>query len=234
MFVRPTVAMVPWLCVAASSPAGVISFSFTPPPAGGTMTNIANAGGIDTGLLVFNQNAPLNFTLDATSEGAGVHTYPNARMSMSMTLAPAQDLGGGFFRATVQGNFAIYDYTGNVRSDIIQGALTGGSFLHFGTSNVIILSSNTGLSYTAGPALSAILPSGSSLVPAYDGTFAISNVRNILGGDQILLPNNAFDTFFATTAFTGSANVVVPTPGAIVLSAIGAGVLTRRRRRPGS
>jgi hypothetical protein len=226
---RRNVAALVGLFAGPAALAGVISFSFSPPTSGGTMTNIANAGGVDTGLLVFNQNAPLNFSVDGTNEGFGVVNFPNARLSMSMALSPAQDLGGGLFTAALQGTFAIYDFTGGTRSDIIVGTVSGGTFLHFAESNVILLNSNTGLSYSAGPRLSALLAPGRTLAAPQDGTFALSNVRNSTGGTEILGPGGVFQTFFANTAFTGSSNVI-PTPGAIVLAAAGGLVVTRRRR----
>ena len=230
MFVRRrTVAALAGLFAGPAALAGIISFSFSPPQLGGTMTNIANAGGVDTGLLVFNQNARLNFTIDGTQEGFGIVNFPNARLAMSMTLSPAQDLGGGLFRAAVQGSFSIYDFTGDVRSDIITGAVAGGTFLEFGASNVILLSNNTGLAYTPGPRLTSLLAPGRSLAPTEEGTFALSDVRNIEGGPNIIGPRGVFTTFFANTAFTGTSNVV-PTPGSILLTVAGGLVITRRRR----
>jgi len=227
---RRIVASLAGLFSGPAALAGIISFSFSPPPGGATMTNIANAGGVDTGLLVFNQNTALNFNIDGTSEGFGVVNFPNARLAVTMTLAPAQDLGGGLFRAGVGGSFSVYDYTGDVRSDIITGTLSGGTFLRFGGTNVILLNNNTGLSYAAGPRLNALLAPGRTLAPAQDGTFALSDVRNANDGPEIIGPGGAFLTFFANTAFTGSSNVV-PTPGAIVLTLAGGVAATTRRRR---
>lgn len=226
---RRTVATLAGLFAGPAALAGVITFSFAPPPLGATMTNIANAGGVDTGLLVFNQNAVLNFTVDGTNEGFGVVNFPNARLAVTMTLAPAVDMGGGFFRAPVAGNFAIYDFTGNVRTDIISGTVSAGTFIHFGSTNVILLNNNTGLSYSAGPRLTALLAPGRTLDNAQEGTFALSNVTNVMGGPEIIGPGGAFQTFFGNTAFTGSTNVV-PTPGAIALGLLGGIAATRRRR----
>ncbi len=229
MSVRSTVAVLSGLITATMASAGVISFSFSPPPGGATMTNIANAGGVDTGLLVFNQNTPLSFTIDGTNEGFGVVNFPNARLALTMSLAPAQDLGGGLYRGAVQGTFAIYDYSGNVRTDIITGTVGGGTFLRFAPTNLIQFSSNTGLTYTAGPRLQAQLGAGKSLAPSQDGTFVLSNVVNAQGGSEIIGERGAFQTFFANTAFTGSSNVI-PTPGAIALGMAGVVTLVRRRR----
>lgn len=217
------------LLMSAAASGGVINFSFSPSTGGGTLTSIAGAGGPDSGLVVFDQTLPLNFSIDATSEGLGVINFNNARMFLSFTLPPATNLGGGLYRSNVTGTFSIYDYTGNTRSDIITGAVSGGQFLKFGTSHVILLNSNSGLSYTAGPRLTQILGPNRQLAASQDGTFALSNVRTALGSTEIIGPNNVFETFFATTAFTGSSNVV-PAPGALVLLGAGAGIIARRRR----
>ena len=209
--------------------AGVIQFSLSPPPTGGAITCIAGAAGPDTGLLVFDQTTALSFSINATSEGLGVINFPNARLVMSMAVPPAVDQGGGFFRANVTGTFSIYDFTGNTRRDILTGTLTGGQFLKFGSSHVILLNSNSGLTYSAGPALTSVLGPGRTLAPSHDGTFALSNVRTPSGATEILGPGNVFQTFFANTAFTGSTNVI-PSPGAIALLGAG-GVLMARRRR---
>jgi len=217
------------LCASMVAHAGVISFSFSPPTSGGTLTSIAGAGGPDSGLMVFDQTSALNFTIDATGEGLGMINFNNARMFMTMTLPPATDIGGGLYRSNVTGTFTIYDYTGNVRSDILTGNVAGGQFLKFDTSHVILLNSNSGLSYTAGPRLTAILGPGRTLAPSQDGTFALANVRTATGGTNILGPGNVFETFFARTAFTGSTNVV-PTPGCIALLGVGGLMVARRRR----
>ncbi len=209
--------------------AGVVNFSFTAGGGGGTLTSIAGAGGPDTGLVVFDQNSPLNFTLDATGEGLGIVNFPNARMTLSLMLPPATNLGGGLFRSNVTGSFTIYDFAGNVRSDIITGTVGSGQFLKFGASHVILLNSNSGLTYTAGPRLASILGPSRALAAAQDATMALSNVRTATGGTEIIGPGNVFETFFATAAFTGSSNVI-PSPGALVLLGAGSCVIARRRR----
>jgi hypothetical protein len=209
--------------------AGIVNFSFTPSSGGGTLTSIAGAGGPDIGLMVFDQNSTLNFSIDATGEGLGVINFPSARMTLSLTLPPATNLGGGLFRSNVSGTFTIYDFAGNVRTDILTGNVSGGQFLKFGTSHVILLNSGSGLTYTAGPRLSSILGPGRTLAATQEASFALSSVRTATGSPEIIGPNNVFETFFASTAFTGSTNVV-PSPGALVLLGVGSCVIARRRR----
>lgn len=218
------------MCASAVAHAGVISFSFTPATTGGTLTCVAGAGGPDTGLLIFNQNTPLTFTVDATGDGGGITTFNNARATMSITLPPASNLGGGLFQSQVSGTFTIYDFTGNVRTDILTGNLTGGVFQKFQTSHLIQLGTNTGLTYTAGPRLTQILGAGRTLSTPESGLFALADVRTFTGGTEVIGPGNVFDSFFANTAFTGSSNVI-PNPGSIALLTVGGLMMARRRRK---
>jgi hypothetical protein len=217
------------LVTAGAAQGGIISFSFNAPVGGGALTNIAGAGGPDAGLMFSDQSAPLNLTLDLTNEGGGIVNFTNARMFMTFTLPAAQAPIPNLYIANVTGTFSIYDYTGNTRVDILTGTLTGGQFIKSGSSHTIVMNDGSGLTYTPGPRLSALLPAGSSLVPAHDGTFSLTNVRTLAGGTDIIGPNNTFSSFTATPAFSGS-STVVPTPGALVLCGIG-GYLTARRRR---
>lgn len=217
------------LAAVSATHAGVITFTFTPPASGGTLTNVANGASVNTGLMAFDQNAALNFTIDGTEEGFGVVNYPNARMEMLMTLSPAVDLGEGLFRASVTGTFTIYDYSGNVRNDLLIGTVSGGSFLRFGSTHTILLNSNLGFAYSAGPGLAALLPAGRTLSGAQDAAFALTNVQTFDGNPDVIGAGGVFESFTANTAFTGSSSVI-PTPGTIVLGMCG-GILALRRRR---
>lgn len=217
------------LCTSLAARAGVIQFSFAPPTTGNAITSIAGAAGPNVGLVVFDQASILNFVVDTTADGGGIFNFPNARMVMSLALPPATDLGGGLFRSAVTGSFTIYDFTDNIRNDILTATLAGGQFLKFDTSHVILLNSNSGLTYSAGPRLNTILAPGRTLASAQDGTFPLANVRTITGSSQILGPGNVFETFFARSGFTGSTNTI-PNPGALALAAMGALLIARRRR----
>jgi hypothetical protein len=220
------------LCAALSAQAGVISFNFAPPTGGGLLTSIASAGATpDSGLMFADQSVPLNFTLDASSEGLGVVNFPNARMFMTMSISPARDLGGGFFSATLSGAFTIYDYTGGTRNDIITGTVTQSQFLKVGASHLMLMNSNNSLTYTAGSRLTSLLGANKYIAPSHDGTFALSNVRTLTGNPEIIRPNLTFDSFTAVPAFTGSTNVVtIPAPGAWALAGLGGFIAARRRR----
>lgn len=218
------------MCASAVAHAGVITFSFTGVSSGGTLTTVAGAGGPDTALMVFNQNIPLNFTIDDTANGGGLTTFNNARATMSISLPPANNLGGGLFHSQVSGSFAIYDFTGNVRTDILTANLTGGIFQKFQTSHLIQLGTNTGLTYTAGPRLTQILGPGRQLAASESGLFALADVRTFTGGTEVIGPGNVFESFFANTAFTGSSNVI-PNPGSVALLTVGGLMMARRRRK---
>jgi len=217
------------MCASGVAHAGIITFSFTPVTTGGTLTCVAGAGGPDTGLLIFNQNTPLSFTINATGDGGGITTFSNARATMSITLPPANNLGGGLFQSQVSGTFTIYDFTGNVRTDILTGNLAGGIFQKFQTSHMIQLGTNTGLTYTAGPRLTQILGPGRQLAAAESGLFALADVRTFTGGTEVIGAGNVFESFFANTAFTGSSNVI-PNPGSVALLTVGGLMVARRRR----
>ena len=230
--VRLAAAFAGVLAASLSANAGVITFNMSPPPSGGgNLTNIAGAGGPDSGLLFSDQTVPISFTIDASSIGLGVITYNNARLFMTLVTQPATTTGGGFYQSSVNGSFTIYDYTGNQRVDILSAQVSNSQFINFGQTHVMLFNSNLGMNYTAGPRLANLLCADRYLAPSHDGTIALSNVQTFSGSTNIIRPNNTFDNFTATPAFTGSTNVLsVPTPGFIALAGIGSLVAARRRR----
>lgn len=217
------------LVSAGAAQGGVISFSFNAPVGGGSLTNTAGAGGPGAGLMSSDQSRALNLTLDLTNQGGGIVNFTNARMVMNFTLPAAQAPIPGLYISNVTGTFSIYDNSGNTRVDILTGTLTGGQFIKSGSSHTIVMNDESGLTYTPGPRLLSLLPAGSSLAPAHDGTFSLTNVRTLAGGTNIIGPDNTFSSFTATPAFSGS-TTVIPTPGAVALLGLG-GYLTARRRR---
>jgi hypothetical protein len=213
--------------------AGIISFSFSPPVGGGSLLNIRAAGSTpDSGLMVSDQSVPLTFTVDATAEGLGVTTFSNARMFMTISLPRATQTGVETFTSNISGTFTIYDYTGDTRVDILTATLSGGTFLKARGSHVMGSESATGLTFTPGPRLSAILGVERELVAPQLATFALSNVTTFGGSPEILRPDLTFESFTATPSFSGSSEVlVIPAPGAVALAGLGGMLAIRRRRR---
>ena len=213
--------------------AGIISFSFPVPVGGGSLLNIRAAGSTpDSGLMVSDQSVPLTFTVDATAEGLGVTTFSNARMFMTINLPRATQTGPDTFASAISGTFTIYDYTGDTRVDILTATLTGGQFLKSGAVHGLGSNSASGLTFTAGPRLSAILGSDRELVAPQLAAFSLSNVITFGGSQQILRPDLTFESFTATPSFSGSSEVlVIPAPGAVALAGLGGMLAIRRRRR---
>ncbi len=213
--------------------AGIITFNFPAPVGGGSLLNIRSAGGLpDSGLMIADQSVPLTFTVDATAEGLGVTTFNNARMFMTITLPRATQTGVDVFTSNISGTFTIYDYTGDTRVDILTATLSGGQFVKARGSHVMGSDSASGLTFTPGPRLSAILGADRQLVAPQLATFALSNVLTFGGSPEILRPDLTFESFTATPTFSGSSEVlVIPAPGAAALAGIGGLTIMRRRRR---
>ena len=105
---------------ASSAAHAAIAFSFADPIPGRQITCIANGAGTGIGMMHYDTNAALTFLVDATEEGLGVHSFTNARLEMSISIQPAVSLGGTT-TAVVQGTWTVYDFTNNVRTNILTG-----------------------------------------------------------------------------------------------------------------
>lgn len=224
-----TLATISALCVAAvagSASAGVITFSFADPVPGRQLSAVANGAGPGVAALSYNTDT-INLLIDGSAEGFGALSFANARMELNMSLGSAVTIGG-ITVAPVAGFFTIYDFTGNVRTDIITGTSQAGSFVRVLGTNSLQFSTPDGFTYAAGPALTALLAPGRVLAAYQEGSFSLTDVQ-AAGGGNFIGPGGVFRDFTANTSYSGNTDVI-PAPGALALAGLGCLVATRRRR----
>lgn len=207
-----------------------LAFSFSDPVPGKQLFNTqANQAGPGTGVLSYDSNAPLGFFVDGSTEpNSFTHLWTNARMQMSMTLY-AGSSAGGIFSAPVAGYFRIYDATSG--EDILRGDASGGAFLRVSGTSSILLSSDSGFSYTFGAqllsALAATGNGGRLPMDPQEGVFTLTDAVAV-GGGSLIGPGGVVRSFEANASFSGNA-ATTPAPGAIALMAL-SGLAGRRRR----
>ena len=134
------------LALAAAANAG-LAFSFSDPVPGRQLTNVqGNQYGAGTGQMSYDQFANLSLLVDGSGESNPfTHVFSNARMEMSMAIYTGST-AGGVFSAAVQGFFRIFDATTGL--DIVRGDATSGAFLRVAGTSSLLLSSDTGFTYT--------------------------------------------------------------------------------------
>ncbi|MGQ0626755.1 MAG: MYXO-CTERM sorting domain-containing protein [Phycisphaerales bacterium] len=214
----------------ASAANASIAFSFADPVPGRQVSNLQNGSGAGLGLLTYDTSAPIVFLVDDSDVGgSGATSFNNARLEVNLTLGAAITMGGVTL-APVSGDFTIYDFTGNVRTDILRGQSMSGAFVRVTGTNAIQFSTADGFSYTAGPALQAFLGALRTLVADQEAVFTLTDIATV-GGGSFIGPGGVFRSFNANASFSGTSNVeVVPTPGAAALAGL-AGLVALRRRR---
>lgn len=215
-------AVVGGLGAATAANAGV-SFSFADPTGGRQMMNMAGLGPGGSGLLMYDQSAPLTLIVDGTGSGLGSTTF-NARLEMNLSLGQTSNVGN-LTIAPVTGSFTFYTLNGAIRQNILTGNASEGSYVRLGGTNSILFSA-PGLGYTPGPALAGFL-GGQTLTPGFEGVFTVTDLDT--GGSSVIGANRFFNSFTANASFSGNAQVI-PAPGALALLGLGGLVAARRRR----
>lgn len=219
------VALAAGAVITSGAQAG-ISFSFADPVPGRQLTNVADGGSeAGIGALSYDTSAVLVFYVDASEIGAGTLTFSNARMEMDMEIGAAF-MSGSVMLAPVTGTFTIYDFTGGVRNDILIGNADSGTFVRITNTNSILFS-DPDFTYSPGPALLPLLPSGVVFVPSTEAVFTLTDVQTP-GGSNLTTAGGTFNSFEANASFTGNTEVV-PSPAGFALLAIAAGANRRRR-----
>lgn len=214
------------LFVGVSSASASITFAFADPTPGTQFTNVANGGGPGVGQLTWDTSATIAFNVDGSLEGIGSTTFTNARMEANFNLGIGAVLPGGTIQIPATGTFTIYDFTGNVRTNILTG--TGaGALVQIGSTS-ISFSTATGFAYTAGPALLAWLPVGSAISPLDEAVFTLTGIV-VNGGASLLNPDGVVNSFVANSSFSGNTQLV-PAPAAMAMLGLGGLVAARRRR----
>jgi uncharacterized protein (TIGR03382 family) len=201
-----------------------LTFSFADPAGGRQLSNTANGGGAGIGRLTYSTTTPIVLIVDTGVEGST--TFTNARCEMTLNMAAAQTINQ-FTLASLTGTFAFYDFTGGIRTDIVTATAQNGAFVRLNQSNSLMFSSNNGLLYTAGPALTPIL-AGQGMTGFQDAVFTLTNML-IAGGAPLTNANGVFNSFAADASFSGSSQQV-PTPGSMAILMLAAGAVLRRRR----
>lgn len=221
-------AIAMFVAAAAGSAQASITFSFADPVPGSQLSAVANSPAPGIASLSYDTNATINLLVDGTQEGMGSTAFTNARMEFTnMTLGAAVTIGG-ITVAPIAGSFTIYDFTGNVRTDIITGTSQAGSFVRVLGTNSLQFSTPDGFTYTAGPALNAWMTPGSILSAYQEASFSLTDVQAV-GGGNFIGPGGVFRSFTANSSYSGNTEVI-PAPGAIALAGMG-GLLAARRRR---
>jgi len=203
-----------------------VAFSFADPAPGRQITHIAGGGG--TGIISYDGNTPIVFLVDGTEEGFGAISFPNARVETVWSIGAAST-NLGVTTAPVTGTFTVYDFTGNVRSDILTGTAPTGTFVRIGATNSILFSDPQGFSYTAGPALTALLAPGRILGGSpSEASFTLTNL-SLPEGSSLLGPAGQISSFVADASFSGNV-AVIPAAGPLALLGLSSLVGLRRRR----
>ena len=219
------------VCLAAAANAG-LAFSFSDPIPGRQLTNLqANQAGAGTGVMSYDQFAALTLLVDgSTADNPFDHVFSNARMEMSMTIYTGSTVGG-VFSAPVAGFFRIFDAT--TGADIVRGDATGGAFLRVSGTSSLLLSSDSGFSYTFGAALQSVLSAtGNGGIAPLDPQEAVFTITDALasGGGSIIGAGGVVRSFTANASYSGNTvTTAVPAPGAAALIGL-AGLVARRRR----
>ena len=212
------------LCQAAQ---GAIAFSFADPGGGHQLTNTANGGGPGIGMLHYSTTDAITLIVDGAASGVGSATFTNARLEMANLTLGAAQTQNGITTAPVAGSFTFYDFTGNVRVNILTANVAQGSYVRIGATNALLFSSALGLVYTPGPRLQSLLSTGQSLGNPQEATFTLTDVTTV-GGAPLIGAGGVFSSFDCNASFSGNTQVI-PAPASIALLAL-AGLVSRRRR----
>ena len=219
------------LALSAAAQAG-LAFSFSDPVPGRQLSHLqADQAGAGTGVMSYDQFATLAFYVDGSSQTNPFdHLFTNARMEMSMTIYTGSTTGG-VFSAPVAGFFRIFDAT--TGADIVRGDATGGAFLRVAGTSSLLLSSDSGFTYTFGSALQNLLNSsgngGLGPVNPQEAVFTITDAL-AAGGGSIIGAGGVVRSFSANASYSGNVETAaVPAPGAAALIGL-AGLAARRRR----
>ncbi|MFM7807587.1 MAG: hypothetical protein ACKPEA_06610, partial [Planctomycetota bacterium] len=207
--------------------------SFSDPVPGKQLTHVqGNQFGAGTGFMSYDQFATLSLFVDGSGEASPfTHMFTNARMEMSVAVYTGST-AGGVFSAAVQGFFRIFD--ANTGLDIVRGDATSGAFLRVAGTSSLLLSSDSGFSYTFGSALQGLLAStgngGQGPVDPQEAVFTITDATTSTGSTSIIGSGGVVRSFTANASFSGNVDTfAVPAPGAMALIGL-AGLATRRRR----
>ncbi len=215
-------AAVATLSLAGAAQAG-IAFSFADPIPGRQLTSTANAQEAGVANLTYDQSAQIQFLVDGTDVGFGSVVFQNARLEMNLSLGAAST-AGGVTQAPVTGSFTIYDFSNEVRTNILTGIADLGTYVRIGNTNSLLFS-DPSFSYVSGPALSAYLAPGTTFTDPTEAVFTLTSISP----SSFLNPDGTFKSFQANASFTGNTEVV-PAPGALALAGLGGLLVTRRKR----
>jgi hypothetical protein len=132
--------------------------------------------------------------------------------------------------APVAGSFTIYRMIGGeVRQDILTGTASAGSFVRISNTNSMLFS-DPDFVYTAGAALTNIMPQGMTFASPSEAVFTLTDVAvSGPGPANFIGPGGVFRSFDANASFTGN-TATIPAPGASVALAL-SGLAAARRRR---
>lgn len=214
------------VAIASSANAG-LSFSFADPVPGRQVFHAANGAGPGVGLVTYDPQARLVFLVDGSTEPNNfTATFNNVRLELNLTLGAATTIGG-VTTAPVAGTFTLRDAAAG-NAVILVGTAQAGAFVRAAGTNSLQFSDQTGFSYSAGPALQALLAPGRVITDPQEAVFTVTDILTN-NGAPLFSGNGAIASFAANASFSGNANVV-PSPGAVALAGLGVLAGLRRRR----
>lgn len=226
------------LCAAFSASSnGAVFFTFDDPGSGPEITHVA--GDKNNPSVITYSGSLVNLLIDGSEEGVGAVNKP-AFVTMNILIGQVESQFGDILTAPIiGGSFSFFDATEGAPSEsslLLQGdfvfdAFNGGLVTLNTTGALFATSTGAALTLTEGAALKPMLGS-LTLTPTFDVSFTLTNIRGFDSTPGVFLTEDGYiSSFFANSAFTGNAGVMlIPAPGAVVLAGF-AGVLGARRRR---
>jgi uncharacterized protein (TIGR03382 family) len=222
------------LAAAGTVAQSAVTFSFADPAPGKQLRHTSNGAAPGSGTLTYDltpTTGVIRFIVGSNDGSIPTTVFANARMDMNIDVGLAVPIPGGYM-APLSGSFRIFNATSGL--DILTGTFgsagPGGTSVIFGASGALITNSITpnDLVYTAGPELTALLPSGLFLAPLFDAVFTITDIAQI-GPGPFVSTSGEIASFDANASFSGTSELI-PTPGTMALLALSGLVGLRRRR----
>lgn len=209
------------IAAAAGSANAALTFSFADPIPGRQMSYSSSSG-----LISYDSSAVLSFLVDGSTEPNNFNqVFGNAGMNMMLNVGSIS-VAGPIVTAPVSGFFEIFDR--GTETLIVRGDTAAGSFVRLGATSSILMSSDISFTYTAGPALNALLLPGRAPSDPQEAVFTVTDLL-VTGGGPLVVQGQMRD-WTANASMSGNTEVV-PAPGVLALAGMGGLMVATRKRR---